>query len=347
MNPSPSISNPMLLPAFCQNRGILAVVVLAQAVAIVLAFAPGTAGDPWLRLGVISLFVQWVSLLSMALICRLRPWLTQFSALLQGVLVLVVLLAFTLLVSFLAFLFLTGHGWQSYTSPFYFMLTNALIAFIVGLLAIQFSVMHAERSMRIAAQSRAELDALQARIRPHFLFNSLNTTAELIHQDPKAAEQALLDLSALFRAAMQAGGQTTLAHELALARQYLSLEHWRLGSRLQVHWQLGQALPEVMMPVLTLQPLLENAIYHGIEPNRQGGKICIELVPGNQAVTLLITNTLSQQNRSSKGNGIALENIRQRLALLYEDQAKLHCSRTEAEFRVKLVLPKNQPEIVA
>lgn len=346
MNPTSPVSSPMLLPAFCQNRGILAVVVLAQAVAIVLAFAPGSVGDPWLRLGVISLFVQWVGLLSMALMCRLRPWLVQFSALWQGICVLAILLVFTLLVSFLAFWFLTGKGWYPYTTVLSFMLTNALIAFIVGLLAIQFSVMHAERSMRIAAQSRAELDALQARIRPHFLFNSLNTTAELIHQDPKAAEQALLDLSALFRAAMQAGGQTTLVHELALTRQYLSLEQWRLGQRLQVQWCLGDEVPELMMPVLTLQPLLENAIYHGIEPNSKGGEICIELVPGNQSITVLITNTLSQQNRSSKGNGIALDNIRQRLALLYQDQAKLHCSKTETHFRVKLVLPKNQPERV-
>ncbi|MEE2024658.1 MULTISPECIES: sensor histidine kinase [Alkalimonas] len=344
MNQADSFSHPLLLPAFCQNRGVLAVMVLSQAVAILLAFAPGAQGDVWLRLGVISLFVHWTTLLSITLLCYLRPRLVRFSPQLQGAVVLLTLLLFTLLISLLAWMFLANFGWRPPTGVAYFFWSNLFVAMIVGLLVIQFCLLHLERSVRIAAQSRAELDALQARIRPHFLFNSLNTAAELIHQDPSAAEQALLDLSALFRAAMQAGGQASLRDEIALARQYLSLEQWRLGARLRVDWQLGDAVPEVMMPVLTLQPLLENAIYHGIEPDKHGGRICIELVQSRQAVTLLIINSLPDTKRSAKGNGIALDNIRQRLALLYQDRAQLHCSSNDGHFRVKLVLPYSEPE---
>lgn len=339
MNLKPMAVTKPLLPDFCQNRGVLAMIVLAQTVAIVLAFAPDAGGDPWQRLGVISLFVHWITLLSIAVLCRLRQWLGRFSAVLQGGFTLLVFLGFTGLISPMAWHFLVGFGWQPAGELTHFLAANLLVALIVGLLAIQFSLMHLERNERIEAQSRAELDALQARIRPHFLFNSLNTVAELIHQNPDAAEQALLNLSALFRAAMQAGGQASLAEELALARQYVSLEQWRLGSRLRLNWQLSEPLPELSMPVLTLQPLLENAICHGIEPHRGGGEISIELLTSNQTVTILITNTLAASARSTTGNGIALANIRQRLALLYQDKAQLHCSRTDDQYRVKLVLP--------
>ncbi|MDP4536859.1 histidine kinase [Alkalimonas collagenimarina] len=341
MTQTGSLQHHSALPAFCQSRGVLAVVVLAQAVAIILAFSPGSEGDPWLRLGVISLFVHWTSLLSIAVLCRLRLRLALYRPWVQGLAALLTLLFFTLVVSLIAVPFLAGFHWQPAQSLWQFTLTNLLIAFIVGLLAIQFSAMHLERSLRIEAQSRAELDALQARIRPHFLFNSLNTAAELTHQDPAAAEQALLNLASLFRAAMHAGEQAQLQDEIALAKQYLALEQWRLGERLQVHWRLPKELVALTMPVLTLQPLLENAIYHGIEPAKKGGILDIELVQSARSVTLLISNTLPEQAvRSSKGNGIALENIRQRLALMYQQHAQLHCSRVEQQFRVKLVLPR-------
>ncbi|MCH8538948.1 MAG: histidine kinase, partial [Alkalimonas sp.] len=215
MRQTTALPDKAALPAFCQNRGVLAVVVLAQAVAILLAFSPGSVGDPWLRLGVISLFVHWTSLLSIAVLCRLRVRLSVYRPWLQGMAALLTLLFFTLLVSIIAVQFLASFHWQPAQSLWQFILTNLLIAFIVGLLAIQFSAMHMERSLRIEAQSRAELDALQARIRPHFLFNSLNTAAELTHQDPAAAEQALLNLASLFRAAMHAGEQTQLKDEIA------------------------------------------------------------------------------------------------------------------------------------
>lgn len=339
MNSAESSSSQRLVPAFCHSRGVLAVVVLAQAVAIVLAFAPDTRGDPWLRLGVISLFVQWTSLLSLAVLCRLGSCLSRFSALLQGGAVLLVLLSLTALVSLLALHFLTGFGWMPVGGAGYFIAANLMIALLVGLLAVQFSLMHIERSVRLAAQSQAELEALHARIRPHFLFNSLNTTAELIHQNPVAAEQTLLDLAALFRAAIQSGNQASMADELALGRQYLSLEQWRLGQRLKVTWQLCDPIPNATLPVLTIQPLLENAIYHGIEPDPAGGDLCIELTQSSHSLVLCISNSVPAESTISRGNGMALSNIEQRLAMLYHDKAQFTVRRKQQRFMVQLILP--------
>lgn len=330
----------LILPAFCRGPVILRALVLAQAVAIVLAFAPGAAEDPWLHLGFVSLFVQWIMLTTSAALCLLRKPLNQLPALRLGVAVMAILLLVTTSVSLVAHLLLAQSVWLVPLSRTQFLLQNLLLALIIGLMAIQFFMLHIERQQRIIAQSRAELVALQARIQPHFLFNSLNTVAELTQQDPDAAEQALLDLASLFRAALYAGDNSTLVQEIQLAKQYLALEQWRLGSRLQTQWQLPDAIPQVNMPALIIQPLLENAVCHGIEPLAHGGTIYIQLQIHRYSCTLLIINPSS--GAQSKGHGIALENIRQRLALQFEDTARLSSAIVDGQFRLKLQLPLSQ-----
>jgi two-component system, LytTR family, sensor histidine kinase AlgZ len=327
----------ILLPAFCKGPVILRSLVFAQAVAIVLAFAPGAAEDPWLHLGFVSLFVQWIMLTTSAALCLLRNPLNRLPALRLGFAVMAILLLVTMVVSLLAHLLLAQSIWLVPLSREQFLMQNLLLALIIGLMAIQFFMLHIERQQRIVAQSRAELVALQARIQPHFLFNSLNTVAELTQQDPDAAEQALLDLSSLFRAALYAGDNSSLLNEIQLARQYLALEKWRLGARLQIHWQLPDPIPELAMPALILQPLLENAVRHGIEPQAQGGSISIQLQVHRSSCTLLIINPAS--DATTKGHGIALDNIRQRLALQFDDAARLSSAVVEGQFRLKLQLP--------
>tara|TARA_R110002126_G_scaffold16527_27_gene66092 strand:+ start:20194 stop:21177 length:984 start_codon:yes stop_codon:yes gene_type:complete len=322
---------------------IMRVLVLSQAVAILLAFAPGTAESPWQRLGLISLFVHWIALLSGYSYCKLRPVLARQKPLSIAAACLSLLFLVTALVSSLAWLWLHDAGVLLSQSFSHFILANLMIALVVGLMAIQLGLMHAERSDQLAAQSRAELGALQARIQPHFLFNSLNTAAELTQHDSSAAEQALLDLADLFRAAMHAGEQITLEQELTLARQYLALEQWRLGDRMQQNWQLPATLPKLQVPALTIQPLLENAVRHGIENCQYGGAIDIELINSSQSVTVLITNPFAPSADKSRSNGVALANIRQRLQLYFGESASLHRSIVNGKFRVKLVLPKSQP----
>ncbi len=160
-----------------------------------------------------------------------------------------------------------------------------------------------------------------------------------------------MDLASLFRAALQAGQQVELAQELQLVRQYLALEQWRLGAKLQLDWQVPAELPGLLLPALTLQPLFENAVRYGIEPHVGAGVIRFELYCSRSHVTLLLTNPLptvppatSVGLAVAKGNGMALQNIRRRLALQFEDAARLTLSQTPTEFRLKLVLPLTRAE---
>lgn len=190
------------------------------------------------------------------------------------------------------------------------------------------------------AQSEARLAALNARIRPHFLFNSLNAVLSLIRARPQQAEAALESLSDLFRAAMRDPSEmVSLADEIALARQYLELEHLRLGERLTVDWKIGQVSMAVPIPPLMLQPLLENAVYHGIEPAPAGGTVDIEISQRGEELKIVIANPTLGQVHSAAGNQIALANIRERLALYYDLEAQLEISQTENHYEVRISLP--------
>ncbi len=328
------------LPYLCHGRFVLRLVVLAQAIAVVLAFSPGITTDPWYRLGVISLFVHWVALLTTVCLCYFRQQLNKLQPIPLLMFCTVVFASCTILVSLAAYVWLSAQPIAIPQGMLAFTLANLMICLIVAIIAVQFFIIHSEKNQQVKAQSRAELTALQARIEPHFLFNSLNTVAELTQINPDAAEKALLDLSALFRAALHAGEIVTLAEELQLAQQYLSLEQWRLGSRMQVNWELPANLPNLTLPALTVQPLLENAVRHGIEQSVATAILNISLIESRRAVTLVITNPIAAKNTSRAGNGIALNNIRQRLELHYGEAAQLHSALNDGRFRVKLVLPK-------
>ncbi|MEH8021708.1 sensor histidine kinase [Rheinheimera metallidurans] len=335
----PSALPALKLPHLCHSRFLIRVIVLSQAVAVVLAFAPGIATDVWYRLGLISLFVHWVVLLSIGCLCWLRPHLNKLPAMTILVSCTLIFICVTVLISALAYHWLHAQSWPLAQSLTVFLLSNSMIAFIVSIIAIQFFIMHGEHSEQLAAQNRAELSALQARIQPHFLFNSLNTVAELTQIDANAAEKALLDLAALFRAALHVGEAVLLEQELQLTKQYLSLEQWRLGERMQVEWQLPDVLPQINIPALTIQPLLENAVRHGIESCHDKATLVIQLLESRSAVTLVVTNPFRQLSTNRPKNGIAIENIRQRLKLHYGQGASLTYSVTDNLFRVKLVLP--------
>lgn len=328
------------LPYLCQGRFLLRAIVLAQAVAVVLAFAPGIVTDPWYRLGLISLFVHWVVLLTTGCFCWLRPQLNKLPAMTILACCTVIFITITIVMSGLAYHWLQAQSWSLSQSLSAFLLANSMIAFIISMIAMQFFIMHAEHSNQLAAQNRAELSALQARIQPHFLFNSLNTVAELTQIDANSAEKALLDLAALFRAALHVGEVIPLEQELELAKQYLSLEQWRLGSRMQVEWLLPDTLPTIHMPALTIQPLLENAVRHGIESSHDSAILRIQLLESRTAVSFVITNPFYQLSSNRPKNGIAIENVRQRLQLHYGQNASLTYSVTDNLFRVKLVLPR-------
>ncbi|MDP5213025.1 histidine kinase [Pseudoalteromonas tunicata] len=325
-----------LLPSLINDRITLATLVVGQFLAIILSFSPFTQGDPWLRLGLISLFIHVVALISLFLLSIIKPLIKKNTLTPQVLIILLVIngvtsLATVLLVQ-LALLELSAFNDV--------LGKNLLIATILALLFVQFSVMHQEHNQAKSAFDRAELDALQARIRPHFLFNSLNTAAELVHHDAKEAEKTILALAALARAAMQAGKSVTLTHEIKLAQQYLQIEQWRLGNRLALEWQMPPEIPELQLPSLTIQPLLENAVNHGIEPLSTTGVIRVEMHITSQSVTIMIINPIAKDAHCVReNNGVAVANIQKRLSLAFADKASLTIHKRPEQYRVKLVLP--------
>jgi two-component system sensor histidine kinase AlgZ len=217
-------------------------------------------------------------------------------------------------------------------------LTSALI--LIGL-ALRYFYLHYESELHLQVQAQARLQALQARIRPHFLFNSMNTIASLTHDQPDLAEHAIENLSDLFRASLAAEASISLRQELELTRSYIDLEALRLGDRLEVNWQLPDRELSLNLPALTLQPLVENAIYHGIEPLAGGGVIDIVINATNANIEISISNPLitARQAGRRKGNQMALENIRERLALAFDGAASMDLSETESRYTVKLTIP--------
>ena len=190
------------------------------------------------------------------------------------------------------------------------------------------------------AQGEARLAALNARIRPHFLFNSLNAVLSLIRARPQQAEAALESLSDLFRAAMRDPSErVSLADEIALARQYLELETLRLGDRLAVDWNIGQISMSMPIPPLMLQPLLENAVYHGIEPAEAGGTVHIAITQRGDELRIVIANPMLGRVEPAAGNRMALANIRERLALYYDLEARLEIESGDGHYEVRITLP--------
>ena len=196
---------------------------------------------------------------------------------------------------------------------------------------------------RTPAATTAKLAELQSRIRPHFLFNTLNSAIALVRQEPTRAEKLLEDLSDLFRAALAEHGESvSLAQEIELAKNYLSIEQVRFGERLQVQWQLDPAANLAKLPPLLLQPLVENAVRHGVEPSAQGANIVISTKRESSKVVVEISNTLPLAGTSSPathGNGIALKNVRDRLSFLHDLESTFHAGVKQDHYMVRIELP--------
>ena len=205
---------------------------------------------------------------------------------------------------------------------------------------------------RTPAATTARLTELQSRIRPHFLFNTLNSAIALVRAEPAQAESLLEDLSDLFRHALVEQGETvTLAQEIALARHYLQIEQVRFGNRLRVQWQIDPRADGALLPPLLLQPLVENAVKHGVEPGAQGGRLRVLTELRGSRVLVRITNTLPGPDHpggaahpAQRGHGMALANVRARLALLHDLQAEFSAGVVDGLYQVRIVLPAPDPQ---
>ena len=212
-----------------------------------------------------------------------------------------------------------------------------LVALITGALLAYFD----SRGRALSpALTEARLQALQSRIRPHFLFNSINAVLSLIRQEPRRAEAALEDMAGLFRMLMEDNRELApLARELELCRQYLNLEQLRLGGRLKVEWRTERMPDDAMVPLLVLQPLIENAVYHGVEPRVEPGLVSIEIHATADRLHAVLRNPYQEQAGPHAGNRMALANIRERLQLHFDAEANLTARAVNDVYEVHIVMP--------
>jgi two-component system sensor histidine kinase AlgZ len=335
-------SSPQPLDALWQAPAMISAVLAGEGLALVLALSPGLIGDRWVYFGLVSLAIQWVILLTLSSLYVLRRPLAAWSAWRLAWLALALLLLGTAAMMVSSYLLLREIWiWPNGVWRTLFLQVIG-IALVVGLLALVAFQNYWRGRTLLLRSKQAELEAVQARIRPHFLFNTLNTAVALVHQQPQAAEQVLLDLSELFRAALSRPESIPLAEEVELARRYLDIESLRLGARLRVDWALPEPLPAIHLPSLSIQPLVENAVHHGVEPRADGGNvtIAISLPPGRCLIVVdndCPTAGVAQQHH---GHQLGQRSIRARLQALAGADATLTTCLEHGRYRAEISLPR-------
>jgi len=326
---------PDTLPNF-RNIGVtLRTVLWINGMALFIAAATATSWlEVALRMADISALLQPVLLSSLLILYLLNPLFARLNYR-QGIIVVILLTGLITLIIYLL-------GGDLYVQPGeynnFLAGRNAILGSIIaGLLLVYFRMRAQALSPALQA---SRLQALQARIRPHFLFNTINAVLGIIRTNPKRAETALEDMSDLFRMAMSYSGElVSVQKEVALARQYLALELLRLGNRLKVNWHMENLPEDALLPPLILQPLLENAVYHGIEPLTDGGLIDIRLYCSGNELHLEMYNPREEQGVHHEGNKMALANIRERLNLQFDLEARYTVEAGKDFYRVHILLP--------
>lgn len=332
-----------LIPDLCQIRAVLWLVLLSQAIVIVMILLnTGLKSFSWETFGLLSFYVQWVVLLSAALLCRLRLWLPPLSLNQVSLLCFVLVQAVNLVMSLLTLYAMNEIMLENFT--FDWVIRNQLVSAILAILLLHYFYVQMQSRLYARSELQSRMQALQSRIRPHFLFNSMNIIASLIHVDPDKAEQAVEDLSELFRASLKlAGTETTLAQEIALCKKYINIEQLRLGDRLRVNWQVN-ADNKTSIPLLTLQPLIENAIYHGIAPSENGGEVVISINKKEMWLNIKVENPVTKTHgRHEAGNQMAIDNIQHRLQAVYGHDASVRTEQKEQTFSIQLQYKPNVP----
>lgn len=342
---APSLDDSLFLPNFCHRRAVLRSLAVAELTAMLVVMAQGSQpGLPvWLNFILVSLYLLWIALVSITALCWSRPFLARFSAIWAGMLSWALLLAVTTLIAEIAYQ--VGHGllgppWFSANDHGLFLIRNLCISALISAVALRYLWLRHEHVLQVKAESQARLQALEARIRPHFLFNSLNSVAALIATHPDKAEDVVLDLSDLFRASLNDRRQwLPLADELHICEAYIRVETARLGDRLRIQWQISDEARRALVPVLSVQPLLENAIYHGIEQLPDGGTLLVDAAVKSGELQILIRNPRPTGDSSHSGSGQALPNITARLKLKHGEAASLVASAQPQSFSVEIRMP--------
>jgi two-component system sensor histidine kinase AlgZ len=319
---------------------VIWVVLAAQGLAAVLALAGDAPLGRWVRFGLLSLMVQWVALLTLGGLYLLRERLRDVRPVRIAWLALGLLLVSSWSVLTVSDLLL-GDLWRipSEARVDVFLRTTAIVL-IVGWLALAAFQNHWRVSQLAVRAKQAELAALQARVRPHFLFNTLNTGAALVHHRPDEAEELLLDLADLFRAALGGPREIPLCEEFALIERYLEIESLRFGERLRVRWDAPEPMPDILVPALSLQPLVENAIKHGIERIPGGGDIDILVESDADGVRIVISNPMPAASADvAPGHNVGLPSSLAQIEAYTEGRGSVRAQAADGRFTVTVHLP--------
>ncbi|MDV3469387.1 histidine kinase [Stenotrophomonas sp. C3(2023)] len=342
------------MPELCRLPRLAAMLGLAQLVVVVLALAPDgqrhwTVGELLAASG----YALWLALVATGCLCLLREPLSRLPTVLGSGLALVAVgLIAVICAGILHALYavVDQDSFAAGISVWRFTLGSAATTVLIAALALRYFHVSDRWAEQIRANAQVRADALQARIRPHFLFNSMNLIASLVRRDPVVAERAVLDLSDLFRAALGAGeGDSTLREECELAERYLSIESLRLGERLQVQWDRHLPLPwDQPLPRLMLQPLVENAVLHGISRLPEGGAIILRLVCEGNLLHVEVRNPAPDPAGPSlvlaHGAGHAQHNIAHRLAWRFGAAARMTAGWREGYYECRISVPTSREQ---
>lgn len=338
-----------LIPDFCRGRTIFVLAFAMQMIAIVFTLASNARGDEALfRLALLSLYMQWIGLCSAATLCWTRRWLGDVRPSIVFFLAWALLVLVSITISAIAYEvcsvvpMLPNFPDESH---FDFILRSAVIDGIVSLLLLRYFWLRQQWRGQVQAEGESRYQALNARIQPHFLFNSLNSIAALIATKPKEAETMVEDLSDLFRASMKKHAERVpLSEEIALVKAYLRIEQVRMGERMTVDWDVPDELYSWKVPMLAIQPLVENAVHHGISRLLEPGTLRIRAREFQRRLVVEIENPVPPEDAVKRqGNRIAVDNIAQRLQLIYGDEALLELGHDQSNagpiYRARLSLP--------
>jgi len=335
---------PSFLPDMCRAINVLYITLISQLLAITLALNTAfISGDFWAALSLNALFILWVAFTCAAFFCIFKQRIQRYSALKTSLLMFLVINSTTIVLTWLisSLLPLLNLLPSPSQAPLGLYLKNSGISIIFSTILLRFLYIQFQWRQQTKAEAEAKLDALQARIRPHFLFNSLNTIASLTRVNPALAETLTEDLAELFRANMQTSQRLIPFHqEVTLIKQYLNIEQTRLGNRLTIALDVSAVPQDALIPPLSIQPLIENAIYHGIEPLEQGGTLSINAQMNDKLIKLNINNPISSTALTPRsGSHMAIENIRLRMQNCFPEQSKLLTSSTTNQFHTQLHFP--------
>ncbi len=317
------------IPDLCRGQGLLGLLVIAGLFAVLMTLMrSGISAFDFLLLGNIALEIFFIALLSAVFLCQGRRFLNHLSlrqiALINYFLVLLAAAICAALVELWSN-YLLNAVWRV---DYLLIINTVLIAAIpAGAILRLFYLQHQLRQQQSASQ-QMRIEALQSKIRPHFLFNSMNSLASLIRTDPDKAEQTLENLCDLFRYALHDGTDgVSLQLEVDSCKKYLQIEKLRLAERLQYDWDIDVDMTNISVPALILQPLIENAVFHGIQPARKGGYLKIRIYRDGEWVCIELVNSLEtngeQRFQKPAGHNMAINNLRHRLDAFFNQQAEL------------------------